>query len=202
MFEKIEKFAPERQKSVTLRTKVPYFSDQVIKAKMEKRKAERLWRKCVRIQGKKADHLRHAFKSARTKFSNILIQAKKTYYMDKIANCDKNQKKLYQVLNGLLKRSCDQDLPDHACGTQLVNKFNSFFVDKIRKIRENLESEEEHISEPEPVPDTLLQGFSPVSEQIIDRFISNSSNATCESDPLPTWLLKNARKPSYQLLHG
>ena len=110
--------------------------------------------------------------------------------MDKIANCDKNQKKLYQILNGLLKRSCEQDLPDHVCETQLVNKFNSFFVDEIRKNRADLETAEEQISDPEPVPDTLLHGFTPIAEQTIDRFIMNSSNATCESDPLPTWLLK------------
>ena len=54
--------------------------------------------------------------------------------MDKIRNCGKNQKELYQVLNSLLKRSSDQDLPDHIS----ESKFNSFFVDEIVKIRVNL----------------------------------------------------------------
>ena len=55
------------------------------------------------------------------------LGAKKTYYMDRIANCGKNQKQLYQILNSLLKRSCEQDLPDHTSEGQLVDKFNTFF---------------------------------------------------------------------------
>ena len=80
------------------------------------------------------------------------------------------------------------------CVKLSLNKFNSFFVDKIRKIRADQETEEEQISDPEPVPDTLLHGFTPIAEQTIDRFIMNSSNATCESDPLPTWLLKKMQE--------
>ena len=184
-----------KKKTVILRTKVPYFSNNVKKAKIEKRKYERLWRKSIRLKLKNADQMKKTFQAARTKFSNILEHSKKTYYMDKIANCDKNQKKLYQILNGLLKRSCEQDLPDHVCNTKLVNKFNTFFVDKIRKIRSDLKMEKcDQIAEAEPEPETKLHGFTPISEQTVDRFISNSRNATCESDPLPTWLLKKCKK--------
>ena len=133
--EKIDKFAPEREKCVVLREKVPYFSDDVKKAKIEKRKTERLWRKSMKYKKDNISDLRKQFKASRTKLTNILEASKKTYYMDKIQNCGKNQKQLYQVLNSLLKRSCDQDLPDHTSDSQLVNKFNGFFVDKIVKIR-------------------------------------------------------------------
>ena len=46
--EKIDKFAPEKEKSVVMREKVPYFSDDVKKAKIEKRKTERQWRKSMK----------------------------------------------------------------------------------------------------------------------------------------------------------
>ena len=66
-----------KKKTVILRTKVPYFSNNVKKAKIEKRKYERLWRKSIRLKLKNADQMKKTFQAARTKFSNILEHSKK-----------------------------------------------------------------------------------------------------------------------------
>ena len=193
--EKIDKFAPEKEKCLILRENVSYFSDDVKTAKIEKRKTERLWRKSMKNKRGNVSDLRKQLQTARTKLANTLETSKKTYYMDKIENCGKNQKQLYQILNSLLKRSCEQDLPDHISDSQLVNKFNGFFVDKIVKIRENLSSSGySYHPEPESDLESTLQEFVPVSEQTIADYISKSSNATCDSDPIPTWLLKKCKE--------
>ena len=75
----LDKHAPARVKMVTIRPKQPWFSDDLSRAKCEKRKWEWKW-----TDTNLAVHY-DLFKTARTKFNNMLLQAKKDYYNNLIA---------------------------------------------------------------------------------------------------------------------
>ena len=74
----LDKHAPARVKMVTIRPKQPWFSDDLYGSKCEKRKWERKWR-----DTNLTVHY-DLFKTARTKFNNMLLQAKKDYYNNMI----------------------------------------------------------------------------------------------------------------------
>ena len=73
---------------VTIRPKQPWFSDDLYGAKCEKRKWERKWR-----DTNLTVHY-DLFKTARTKFNNMLLQAKKDYYKNLIAESSTDSKNL------------------------------------------------------------------------------------------------------------
>ena len=73
-------------------------------------------------------------------------------------------------------------------------------MDKIINTRENLQACE-HYSFPDAESDfeSMLHKFATVSEQTIANYIPKSSNASCESDPIPTWLLTICKDTLIQL---
>ena len=83
-------------KIVTIRPKQPWFSDYLYGAKCEKRKWERKWR-----DTKRAVHY-DLFKTTRTKFNNMLLQAKKDYYNKLIAEYSTDSKNLSKIVKDIL----------------------------------------------------------------------------------------------------
>ena len=89
----------------------------------------------------------------------------------------------------------DPVLPIDSEKEALPNDFARFFVDKVVKIRNSisdnvitsaLEETESLIGD----RTSILCSFTPATEIEIDKLVSQSSNASCELDPLPTPLIK------------
>jgi hypothetical protein len=76
----------------------------------------------------------------------------------------------------------------------LADDFNSFFVTKITKIREDLDNSDNDFLQFNPSPSSFtgkkLSTFVAVTEGEIEKLIKSSSSATCELDPIPTKFLK------------
>ena len=72
--------------------------------------------------------------------TKLLNSTKENHYNKKIESCEKDQKKLFKVLNGLLGQETPK-LSQYKNKKDLAEKFNIFFVDKIRNIRKKLETE-------------------------------------------------------------
>ena len=66
-------------------------------------------------------------------------------------------------------------------------------MDKINKIRDLKSQGYTHSQDINADLESILEGFQPVCENTIDNYISIASNASCESDPIPTWLLKQCK---------
>ena len=65
-------------------------------------------------------------------------------------------------------------------------------MDKIKTFRKNLDQANTHYTAPNaPVGNTQLPSLSPYTESEIAKFISNSTNAYCDLDPILTTLLKH-----------
>ena len=75
----------------------------------------------------------------------------------------------------------------------MAEDFNNFFIDKIIKIRNDLDLDSDTVildkftHEPSK---TYFESFEPYTEKEIEQIIKNSSNASCQLDPIPTVLLK------------
>ena len=97
-----------------------------------------------------------------------------------------NSKQLYSILNTLTCKSNKLILPSDTPVNVLPDKFNSFFVDKISKLRNNLDSVNtalptEHVT----FSDMPLSSFSSVNEDYVKSIIMKSKKIFCELDSLP-----------------
>ena len=106
---------------------VPWFNNSIKRAITIRRRFERLWRK------DKIEIKRQMLRTARNEVSYLNEQSKRIYYNDKINNCEKDQKKLFEVINDLMSRKEKTKLPSGSL-LELVNAFNKFFIIKIENI--------------------------------------------------------------------
>ena len=67
------------------------------------------------------------------------------YLKEQIEDDKFNSKKLYRLVNEMMGQNKDLPLPDCGSDKELANKFNTFFLEKITKIQEELEGQEDFI---------------------------------------------------------
>ena len=172
---------------VTIRPKQPWFSDDLYGAKCEKRKWERKWR-----DTNLTVHY-DLFKTARTKFNNMLLQAKKDYYNNLIAESSTDSKHLSNIVKDILHQRSVMKLPEHASTEELANRFAVFFTDKVCKIRDELPDLSRHqLNLPTPALTCSLNVFSAVTKSEVRKIIAKSPTKSCSLDPAPTWIVKDS----------
>ena len=183
----LDKHAPVTVKTVINRAESPWFTEEIKKAKQERRQAERKWRKtklCIHHQLYKEKH--HFVTS-------LCEAAKKQYYCSQVEDCDGDHAKLFQLTNTLLHKKREVHLPTYACPKDLADKFVTYFSDKVQKIRDEFRNDDPPLDagyqDPHP-PVPLFQQFSPISESALGKIILQGNSKSCRLDPIPTHLLK------------
>ena len=75
---------------------------------------------------------------ARKEYKILLTQVKTTKINEKIDDCHKDTKKLYELVVYLTGTATENPLPPGKTDNQLVEDFAKFFMNKIQTIRDNL----------------------------------------------------------------
>ena len=99
-------------------------------------------------------------------------------------------------MNSLCNEPSDNLLPPYSCSQQLANNFREFFCFKIELIKEDIGQESvcELPTYDISCPSAKLERFSLVSDEEILSIIMSASSASCQLDPIPTWLVKQCAK--------
>ena len=177
--------APSSTKSRSLKLRRPWFNGSVLAARQHRRKAERKWRKT------RLDSDRTLFKKANRNVCQIIDTAKEDFLKDKLGSC--SVKEVYQIIHSLLNKKLNQ-LPLYDSASRLANQFSSFFVNKIKRIRVELDACNEPVNiqfsdiENQNIP--LFADFQLLTQSDVSRIIMSSATKSCRLDPIPTWLLK------------
>ena len=182
----LENHAPARKKTVTIRRKQPWFSDELYTAKCNKRIAERTWRRTGLTVHKEIYH------NSRTCYNNMLDAAKTSYYHDKIVQSGSDMKALGGIMNDILHHNKEVKLPTHSSAEELANNFATFFKEKIDKIRQGLPHIDGSLVFPIPQCTSSWTRFDQVTDEEIHKIIVKSPTKGCSLDPMPTWLVKGA----------
>lgn len=188
----VDEMAPRKTKSVGSRSAPAFYSHNVNIARAERRRLEKNWRTTRTESNLKA------FKDQCRVTKKCLLIAKKEHYSTRINECGSNQKELFRILDGLLHRK-SRCLPTDQEDAVLAERFSSFFIEKIQKIRTdininmNQRDSSVHLltsisASPRIVPQ--FDHFAPVSEQEVAKIMKSSNSKTCCLDVIPTWLLK------------
>ena len=110
---------------------------------------------------------------------------------DKLGSC--TVKEVYRIIHSLLNKKSSH-LPLYDSASRLADQFSSFFVGKIRKIRDEVDAcnglVETQFGDTvnENIP--LLENFQLLTQSDLSTIIMSSATKSCRLDPIPTWLLK------------
>ena len=189
----LDKHAPVCKRTITIRPSKPWYNNEISEAKHYRKQLERKWRKT------KSTSDRQLFVAQRLKVTRLIDQAKTDYYGSKITGCADDQKSLFKIVEQLLHNKGPEKFPTHNDSFHLAETFSSFFINKIVKIRDQLDIEENstclgaaaltNFNNEEPPVCNVLEEFVPLTEEEI-FLIAKSPTKSCDLDPLPTSILK------------
>jgi len=181
----LDSHAPKQEKTISIRPKVPWFNDEILTAKREKRKAERKWR-ATRLEIHK-----QIFQAARNKFTYKIKISKAEFYKAQVEECENDQKKLFTVVDQLLHQKQAPALPSHSSAEKLASTFSEYFVSKIEKIRTDIDQKCNPTQQitTDLSCETMID-FARTTDEEVEKIIKEAKKSTCELDPIPTSLLK------------
>lgn len=181
----IDDHAPVQSKSVTLRPRIPWFSNDLLLAKKEKRRLERKWLSSKLL----VDY--EIYRDQCKSYQSLLQSAKSEYHRNRITESD--DKKLFSIVSEMAGKNTTTSLPVHTSKVDLANNFSDFFTSKVDKLKKVLACHTEvtanRLEDEEPCTKSFLR-FQPVSAVDVVKFIQASPTKGCPLDPAPTWLLK------------
>lgn len=180
--------APAKQRTITLRPQAPWYTSDIGQAKKHRRKAERKMR-----SDPENTHLRKEYTVIRDETNKLIQLSKQNYYLDLVRNA-KNSKTLFEVMVALTKPPKSESiLPSAASNQENADNFNTYFIDKIVKLRDGLSSMpvSDQLENNRPNLQCSLKAFSVVTETEVRQIIGSSKSSTCTSDPIPTALVKD-----------
>ena len=128
---------------------------------------------------------------------NDLIRcAKENHFSSIIESNQGDQKILFQAVNNLLYRKPIVRYRSVGSDMAIAEKFKSFFIDKIRRIRDSLPVHSPGFPNVPYLDNSATQSrpcefatFQRVSTDLIANFIKSSKVKTCVLDPLPASVL-------------
>ena len=129
----LDKHLPLENKIKRYKDNQLWYTEQIRCQKRIIRNRERIWRKY------RAQHQWEAFKEERNKYFKEVRNAKKDFFSSEFIKYKNDSKHLYKLLAKLTGGVAENPMPESENDETLSNDFADFFLDKILKIRKNLD---------------------------------------------------------------
>ena len=185
----LDTHAPVKKKMKMLRPVTPWFTTEIQKQKITRRRLERRWRN-TRLTVHKQLYTEQCV------VVNKLIHAAKTrYYADMIADCGSDQRELFKKVEKLFQGTVERQYPSCASSEELANKFADYFDNKINVIRDALQTKSSNVVN--PLPDSIspysqvkLESFTPTNVEELSKLTRKIAKKSCILDPIPAKIVK------------
>ncbi|XP_078374323.1 uncharacterized protein LOC144657833 [Oculina patagonica] len=180
----LDKHAPVRARHVNSRTRPPWFNVEIMKARRERRSAERKW------WASRFDSDLAVFKAKRNFALHVMNESRRAYYKQYIDENSFDQGRLFRASKRLLNFHVDRALPPHTDARMLANEMGEYFVHKITAIRSELDADASGATSLATSASSCneFSEFTPLSEESVRR-IAASCAKSCALDPLPSSIL-------------
>ena len=179
----VENIAPKITKTVKIVNNAPWFDTEYKTLRRERRRAEKKFKRTLDEDDK------NAFKELRKGTTAVAKEKKQQYYINQIRNANNKPKMLFNVVNTLMDAENSSVLPTSTSDTKLANDFQTYFKEKILKIRESFPP-------PEPTSTPLLPGnihdfstFEIATEDEIRKIVQSYGVSCSPEDPIPIKIL-------------
>ena len=193
----LDRRAPLKTKTVTVRPQVLWYSEEIREAKRARRRAERKWRTTRSV----ADFV--SFKRHKNNVTHLLKEGKSAFLTDFISQNSDNQGKLFRAVKNLLVKTKSLCFSDYTDKSALANDIGKYFVQKISRLREELDQgyvpndqsyvvDDSVVNSDSTIPPIRIEAFELLAEDDVRVLIANSRSTSCCLDPIPTHLLKSS----------
>ena len=132
----LDKQIPYRMRKTPKIVNQIWYDDELRKMKRIMCRKERIWRKY------QAQHQWKAFCEDCKYYFKQLYLKKKHYIKSEIHKLRNNNRELYKIVSKLTGSAVDNPMPEHESDKVLTDEFIQFFMNKIKMIRQNLDSKE------------------------------------------------------------
>ena len=180
----MEKHAPLVTKTVTKRKQELWYNERILEQKRRVRRRERVWRKYVQ------DHQWKAYTVERNRLNRMIFANKTETLCLKVEECEKDNKKLYSLLNSMCGTHKHNPMPVAESEQVQADTFADYFLQKIvcECIRDTLKDYAQYC--PSGECEGQLPQFEPVTEEDVRKTILTLGTKSCELDEIPTKHLK------------
>ena len=177
--EKYEEMCPYCEKEIVIVDNAPWFNAEIRRAKLDKKKKERLWRRL------KTDEARKNYKDARNKENRLIIRRKREYYREKATEAGSDMNKLYKILDNLTGNRREIKLPEGIPDLTLADNFLEFFYNKTKNIVDNFRNTD-IINEPNFENQVVkLTKFIETDINTVKSIVKRVKITHCGNDPIP-----------------
>uniref|UniRef100_A0A803SQV2 Reverse transcriptase domain-containing protein n=1 Tax=Anolis carolinensis TaxID=28377 RepID=A0A803SQV2_ANOCA len=178
----------------------PWFTEELRAMKREKRRLEVMWRE------RRDEESESAYKKSRESYEQTITEAKKSYYASLIVSASSHPAQLFKIIRSLTKVPSVPNNNDLAPSAEV---FQSYFADKISLLRRELPATMDTVTEletPWPLSGPILDRFTPLDAEAVDRIMTAARPTTCSLDPCPSWLVKSCldglREPLLNIINS
>ena len=184
----IDKHAPLKVKTVCTRSRPSWMDREYVDARAKRRKLEKVYQRSRSPQDL-------AQLKAQSKLCSKLVKIKKSDDLSKnIAARSGDQQALFKFVSSLSGKPNNHIYPNnYGDMNELVNEFNTFFVEKPKRIRAEMTEPDEMQSvffSTDTVEDSsTLNDFIPATIDEIRKLVKEHGIKVCPLDPLPAWLI-------------
>ena len=179
----LDKLAPLKRCSISLRPKMPWYDKEMAQHKAKVRRKEKRW---IRY---KLPSCWIEFKNTRNSYYGRLNHKKKEIIRTQITDNTNNSKKLYALITNLTTKPNPIQWSVHKDKQKLADDFANYFQDKILQIRMRFDGIPGH-EEPTDFSVPQLRKFAPLTKKEVVLTIKWMKTKSCELDDIPTDILK------------
>ena len=180
----LDRYCPLEIKKVKKSKGPEWMDEEYKKARSERRKLERIWKKS------KSEEHHQRYVEQRTLCAQLAISKQESYFSKVIDSAENKQKSLFKVADKLLDKRDERILPVHTDPVALANNFNTYYIDKIDKLRESIPLSTEYQQKRHSFDGVALEVFDPTTEEEIREILRDNGIKTSCEDPLPVEILK------------
>ena len=180
--------APLKKKQLPVRTRVPWFRNELKQQKQTVRNRKQIWRKY------RAEHQWTALKTERKKYIAMIRRAKTHTLSTQIIDAGKDTKKLFSLINTMT--GSKKSNPLSTSDEELAEEFATFFMNKIG---DTLDTHPKFKPSRHNSSESFVN-FTKLVEDEMEKLYMSMPTKFCKLDVLPTKVLKEIIKPLLPLL--
>ena len=181
----IDRHAPIISKVVNSNIKPAWMDAEYKHNRSRRRKLERIWKR------EKTHESRQTYIDQRKICADMAISKKHIYYRQLIKESSNNQRALFKIVNNMLDIGKNtRILPSYTNSFQLANEFNTYFVEKVNRIRASIPIYDNTSCAYVPFTGEKFTDFAEVDDDSILKIIKQHGIKTSPLDPIPLPILK------------
>ena len=129
----------------------------------------------------------------------MIRRAKTQMLSSQVIEAGKDTKKLFRLIDMMTGKKKSNPLPPSMNNEELAEEFASFFINKIRKIREALDTSPK-FKPTQQSSSKSFENFTNLTEDEVEKIIMSMPTKSCKLDVLPTKVHKDIVTPMLPLL--